>query len=333
MTVLLLKMEAIPADLGFGLGKISAGALAVMICTAVLIPPAAGQLGGSSSSPESSASSVAGQHPQSATGPLSEYYGSEHDGGTEAAAAAPGSPRSPGDHPAVLPGSPGASAAALPDTSAAAPPATAADVDPAVPGPAGTVAKGPEPASIPPLSATASELAALLDASGQTLQTHPGPGALQTDHLQTNALRTDASTTQALVTDDASSQIKTVFNAINSYRASFGLPAVKYHATVASMAQEWSDSIASREVLEHRSSFWTDPRALSPTNGAGEVIAVRWDRDAAQLVEWWKSSPAHNALLKDPRFNVMGIGITFTDGNWQTTPGRYTMWGVVNFFG
>ncbi|KIS25809.1 hypothetical protein TV39_20080 [Arthrobacter sp. SPG23] len=108
---------------------------------------------------------------------------------------------------------------------------------------------------------------------------------------------------------------------------------MKYHATVAAMAQEWSDSIASREVIEHRSSFWTDSRALSPTNGAGEVIAVRWDRDAAQLVEWWKGSPAHNAILKDPRFSVMGIGITFTDGNWQTTPNRYTMWGVVDFFG
>jgi hypothetical protein len=124
-----------------------------------------------------------------------------------------------------------------------------------------------------------------------------------------------------------------VFNAINSYRASLGLAPVKYHATVASMAQEWSNSIASREVIQHRANFWTDPRALNPNNGAGEVIAVRWDRDAAQLVEWWKGSPGHDALLRDPRFNVMGIGITYTDGNWQTTPNRYTLWGVVNFFG
>ena len=307
-----------------------------MICAAALIPPAAGQLGGSSSGPESSASSVAGQQPQSSAGPLSEY-GSEPDGGTAAAAAEPAQPRSPGDNAGVLPGSPDASAAALPDTSGAAPPpgappAVAAGVDPAV-GPPGAAATAPEPASIPPLSATASDLAALHGAPGQTQQSRPGTESLPTDPFQTESLPAEAFTTQALVTDDASSQIKTLFNAINSYRASFGLPAVKYHATVASMAQEWSDSIAAREVLEHRSSFWTDPRALSPTNGAGEVIAVRWDRDAAQLVEWWKSSPAHNALLKDPRFNVMGIGITFTDGNWQTTPGRYTMWGVVNFFG
>lgn len=137
----------------------------------------------------------------------------------------------------------------------------------------------------------------------------------------------------ALLPDSNAAAILTVFNAINSYRASLGLAPVKYHATVASLAQDWSNNIASREVIQHRPNFWTDPRALNPNNGAGEVIAVRWDRDAAQLVEWWKQSPGHDALLRDPRFNVMGIGITYTDGNWQTTPNRFTIWGVVNFFG
>ncbi|MFE4836519.1 CAP domain-containing protein [Arthrobacter sp. NPDC056691] len=175
----------------------------------------------------------------------------------------------------------------------------------------------PEPASIPPLSAPAGAFAA----PQYTARTEPGAPAK------------GLLTPQALVPDSNAVQVAAVFNAINTYRASLGLPAVKYHATVAGMAQEWSDSIAAREVIEHRANFWTDARALSPTNGAGEVIAVRWDRDAAQLVEWWKNSPAHNAILADPRFNVVGIGITFTDGNWQTTPSRYTMWGVVNFFG
>ena len=133
--------------------------------------------------------------------------------------------------------------------------------------------------------------------------------------------------------DSNTAAILTVFNKINEYRAAKGLAPVKYHATVAGMAQDWSNNIASREVIEHRANFWTDPRALSPNNGAGEVIAVRWDRDAAQLVEWWKTSPGHNAMLLDPRFNVMGAGITYTDGNWQTSPNRYTLWGVVNFFG
>ena len=298
-----------------------------MICVLALIPPAAGQLGGSSSSPDPAAS-VAGGTAQSVTlGPPSAAY----DGGTDAADAPLAQRLAPAVDPHITEGDPSSPASALADTSGTADAVGAAgtlstEMQPASPS---TEASGgepvadspPEPASIPPLSATESDLASLVAPE----QTAPAP--------ETQSLRSESLTTEALIRDDASSQIKAVFTAINSYRASFGLPAVQYHATVAGMAQEWSDSIASREVIEHRSSFWTDSRALSPTNGAGEVIAVRWDRDAAQLVEWWKGSPAHNAILKDPRFNVVGVGITFTDGNWQTTPNRYTMWGVVNFFG
>jgi uncharacterized protein YkwD len=131
---------------------------------------------------------------------------------------------------------------------------------------------------------------------------------------------------EALVADSNAAAILTVFNRINEYRASKGLNPVKYHPTVAGLAQEWSDSIASRDVIEHRASFWTDPRAMNPNNGAGEVIAIRTDRDAAQLVEWWKGSPGHNAMLLDPRFNVMGAGISYTNSTYQ-------IWGVVNFFG
>ncbi len=208
------------------------------------------------------------------------------------------------------------------DPTATAPDATVPDATVLAPGapgpgagaPAGSTTAPPEPASIPPLVAT--------DAQLRAAQPIPAPVS---GGAQVSA--------QALVQDSNSAQVLAVFNAINNYRTSLGLAPVKYHATVAGMSQEWSNDIATREVIEHRANFWTDPRALSPTNGAGEVIAVRWDRDAAQLVEWWKTSPAHDAVLRNPNFNVVGIGITFTDGNWQTTPNRYTMWGVVNFFG
>ncbi|MFJ4264451.1 CAP domain-containing protein [Paenarthrobacter nicotinovorans] len=185
----------------------------------------------------------------------------------------------------------------------------------------------PSPVTTPTGAAPENPTAPESPAAPSTDSATPFPGkAPQHDpQLEDGAL--------ALLPDNNSAAILTVFNAINSYRASLGLAPVKYHATVASLAQEWSNNIATREVIQHRPNFWTDPRAMNPNNGAGEVIAVRWDRDAAQLVEWWKGSPGHDALLRDPRFNVMGIGITYTDGNWQTTPNRYTLWGVVNFFG
>lgn len=259
------------------------------------------------------------------------------DGEAAAAAPSPGQPLAaappPGQPLADAANAAAGMGAATAQSSSSATSVTAADpaeaapptASPEAPGtgtPAGdtsgaAAAGPPEPASIPPLSAPDGALPSPQDPA-QAEPTGPAPRAL---------------TPEALVPDSNTAQVAAVFNAINTYRESLGLPAVMYHATVAGMAQEWSDSIASREVIEHRANFWTDARALSPNNGAGEVIAVRWDRDAAQLVEWWKGSPAHNAILTDPRFNVVGIGITFTDGNWQTTPSRYTMWGVVDFFG
>ncbi|MEV7606603.1 CAP domain-containing protein [Paenarthrobacter sp. NPDC089322] len=230
--------------------------------------------------------------------------------------------------------SPRPSAPAAGPSPSSTPPRTASPATPTpspTPSPSPTTSPATPTPSPSPTDATPSPTASPAtqsptDATPTPLPTpFPGKSPATDPNLDNGAL--------ALLPDDNTAAILTVFNAINSYRASLGLAPVKYHATVAGLAQEWSNSIASREVIQHRPNFWTDPRALNPNNGAGEVIAVRWDRDAAQLVEWWKGSPGHDALLRDPRFNVMGIGITYTDGNWQTTPNRYTLWGVVNFFG
>lgn len=213
----------------------------------------------------------------------------------------------PAVEPDIRPAVPAGTAVTMTQEPAPAVPSTDALAAPA-PSTA-TAEPAPEVPWIPPLWAPDEELAS------------PAPSRLAAPESAT-AL----ATTQALVPDSNTAAILTVFTRINEYRASKGLNPVKYHPTVAGLAQEWSDSIASREVIEHRANFWTDPRALSPNNGAGEVIAIRTDRDAALLVEWWKSSTGHNAMLLDPRFNVMGAGISYTDST-------YKIWGVVNFFG
>ncbi|MEW1809909.1 CAP domain-containing protein [Pseudarthrobacter phenanthrenivorans] len=208
-----------------------------------------------------------------------------------------------------------ATAAAPTPTATASAPATASTGDAAYSAETlttpTTASTGPVPqtASIPPLWAPDQELAS--------------PSASQPAASEPAAT---LPATEALVPDSNAAAILTVFTKINEYRVANGLNKVKYHPTVAGLAQDWSDNIATREVIEHRASFWTDPRALSPNNGAGEVIAIRTDRDAAQLVEWWKGSPGHNAMLLDPRFNVMGIGISYTNSTYQ-------IWGVVDFFG
>ncbi|WP_243835474.1 CAP domain-containing protein [Arthrobacter sp. AG258] len=214
-------------------------------------------------------------------------------------------------------------------------------------------AASPLPASTPPAAASAPATSSTAAASSpSTPSTTPSTGALPAatsaattsdvpsipplwapDHelaaqaqLAAPESATALPSTEALVPDSNAAAILTVFTKINEYRVANGLNKVKYHPTVAGLSQEWSDNIATREVVEHRASFWTDPRAMSPNNGAGEIIAIRTDRDAAQLVEWWKGSPGHNAMLLDPRFNVMGAGISYTNSTYQ-------IWGVVNFFG
>jgi uncharacterized protein YkwD len=278
-------------------------AIVAIFCAVALVSPAAGiHADPAASFPASRSASAAGPSAV-ALGPASII----DDDGTAGTGTGTGSRLAPAVEPVIRPASP---------TEESEPTATLAAPDPVTVGALEPEPSAPEPASIPPLWAPDAELAQ--------------PAAPQARAPES---ATALPAPEALVPDSNTAAILTVFNKINEYRSSKGLAPVKYHATVAGMAQEWSNNIATREVIEHRTSFWTDPRALNPNNGAGEVIAVRWDRDAAQLVEWWKTSPGHNAMLLDPRFNVMGAGITYTDGNWQTTPNRYTLWGVVDFFG
>ncbi|MHA7302106.1 CAP domain-containing protein [Pseudarthrobacter raffinosi] len=284
------------------MNKFAAPAVVAMLCALALVSPAAGMYSGP---PENAPSVQAGAFgPRTVTlGPS----GTADDGGAPDVETGTGSPLAPAVEPVITPASPAGEGTS--GTAAAPPTATVAAPETATSEPL-----APEPPSLPPLWAPDAELS-------QNKTAAPTPPTPATESITTESLGTEA-----LVPDSNTAAILTVFNEINNYRAANSLAPVKYHPTVAGMAQEWSDSIASRDVIEHRASFWTDPRALSPNNGAGEVIAIRTDRNAAQLVEWWKNSEGHNAMLLDPRFNVMGAGISYTNN-------LYTIWGVVNFFG
>lgn len=276
--------------------------------------PKDARLGAARSTPSDKADSTAGA--DRSTGAYdggSAPHTSPFTGSSDTFGDAPAGAGSPADAPG--PGT-GSVTGSTPDTALV--PSPAGTAPPSAPSaPAGTPSPGtpptdakPSPDWIPALSATERQLA---DAMVGTAATAPEP----TQPLPS---------TQSLVKDSNAADILKMFNLINEYRVSKGVAPLKYHATVAGMAQEWSDSIATREVIQHRDNFWLDPRALSPDRGAGEVISINTVRDPALLVEWWKGSPGHNALLLDPKFNVMGAGITYTDGT-------YKIWGVVNFFG
>ncbi|MCC9206260.1 CAP domain-containing protein [Arthrobacter sp. zg-Y769] len=92
-----------------------------------------------------------------------------------------------------------------------------------------------------------------------------------------------------------------IFAGINAFRATKGLKPVKCNPNYAA-----SPTLAGR-------------------TRAGEVIASRYDRSGAAMVQQWINSPGHNAILSDPRLNTIGIGITYTNGS-------QAMYDVVNFF-
>lgn len=122
-----------------------------------------------------------------------------------------------------------------------------------------------------------------------------------------------------------SQQITDVFNAINTFRATKGLQAVTFNATVSEMAEDWSDYMASSGNFEHNPGYYTDPRVEGRWTYAAEIIAGRPDHSGAGLVDQWIASPGHNAVMSDPNLTTIGVGIA------RLSDPDYLL-GTVNFF-
>lgn len=130
--------------------------------------------------------------------------------------------------------------------------------------------------------------------------------------------------TGTIVADSNKQTVADIFAGINAFRATKGLKPVKYNPAVSQVAQGWSAQLARTGVFQHNPNYAASP-TLAGWTRAGEVIASRYDRSGAAMVQQWINSPGHNAILSDPRLNTIGIGITYTNGS-------QAMYGVVNFF-
>ncbi|MCT9625611.1 S-layer homology domain-containing protein [Pseudarthrobacter equi] len=120
-------------------------------------------------------------------------------------------------------------------------------------------------------------------------------------------------------------QILDVFKWINQYRASLGVPPVTFNATISEVAEDWSDNMAATG-FRHNPGYWTDPRVTDRWTHAAEIIAANSDEEGEALVIQWINSPSHEAILRDPAYKVIGIGIT------RSATGPYSTYGTVNFF-
>lgn len=121
-------------------------------------------------------------------------------------------------------------------------------------------------------------------------------------------------------------QISDVFTGINNYRASLGVPPVKFNVTVSEMAEDWSDHMAAVSIFQHNPGYYQDPRVVGRWTSAGEIIAARGDTRAQGLVDQWINSPGHEAIMRNPKFNTIGVGVSISPDS------QYRMYGTVNFF-
>ncbi|WP_139186714.1 FG-GAP-like repeat-containing protein [Arthrobacter crystallopoietes] len=135
-----------------------------------------------------------------------------------------------------------------------------------------------------------------------------------------------------VVNDSNRTQVQQVFDGINKFRASKGLKPVKFYVSGSKVSQDWSTHMAANDWFDHNPQYSLDKRTPG-WNAAGEIIAARWDRNGQGLVDQWIKSPPHNAAMSNPAFNVIGVGVAFTDGDYRTHPDRYSMYGTVNLYG
>lgn len=123
-----------------------------------------------------------------------------------------------------------------------------------------------------------------------------------------------------------------ILDEINRYRESLGVKPLKYSATLSQVVQKESDRQIVEEKFSHSTTFLTDPRTGTWTS-ANEVIALEHHRDVRALVAWWKSSAAHDKAIKDPRHEVIGIGLTYADGRLENSGQPWQVLSTVNLYG
>ncbi|NQX25855.1 CAP domain-containing protein [Microbacteriaceae bacterium VKM Ac-2854] len=123
--------------------------------------------------------------------------------------------------------------------------------------------------------------------------------------------------------DSVDSDVASILDGINDYRATQGAGPLTLLDESSAVAQSWSDHLAATGAFEHSNTYSSDERIPSGWTAAGEVIAKRSDTDAAAFVQQWIDSPTHEAIISDPQFTRIGIGVS--EGGGDTV-------GVANLF-
>ncbi|MDJ0800920.1 MAG: CAP domain-containing protein [Calothrix sp. MO_167.B12] len=153
---------------------------------------------------------------------------------------------------------------------------------------------------------------------GSGLTTIPVPGHTSTKDTTDSQPTETFSRLVATSTNFHASVIeKSVFEQINRYRTSKGLPKLKLSQKVSRQARSHSQNMALGKVPFSHQGF-EERVSLLPIayNSASENVAYNYGYEdpASQAVEGWLESKGHLKNIKG-NFNVTGIGVAINDRN------------------
>ena len=103
---------------------------------------------------------------------------------------------------------------------------------------------------------------------------------------------------------------------VNAVRAQAGLPPLAVHSQLTSVARSWADSQASVNAISH------NPSLTGQVAGAWTLVGenVGTGPQVGGIMDAFVASPSHYANIVEPRFDYIGVGVTWgTDGRMYTT--------------
>ncbi|THA68146.1 CAP domain-containing protein [Streptomyces sp. A0958] len=212
-----------------------------------------------------------------------------------------GSPSTSASAAASAPASASSSASASPSKTAA-PTKTAAGKKAA--GKKKETAKPSSSASKAPATETAKSSAPAAPAAPKTSSSAPAPSRSSTP------------------TAAATSARAAVLALVNQERAKVGCSPVTASASLASLAQNFSDDMAERGFFGH-----TDPDGKTPwdradaagVSGLGGENIARGQADAQAVMDAWMNSDGHRANILNCDYKTLGVGVHLgTGGPWWT---------------
>src|SRR5213592_1752345 len=108
---------------------------------------------------------------------------------------------------------------------------------------------------------------------------------------------------------------------VNAYRASNGLQAVSPNGALTAAAGWMAGDMASRNYIGHVSSDGRSPTQRMSAFGypatsmyTGEDLGAGYGTAGAVLAGW-QASAAHNAVLLNPNYNAIGVGLVYNAGS------------------